>query len=84
MRPLNDVEYNSGKVHNLDATNAGVTHRDEHSLHSRIDYGHSIGGGCTLMKISHDQKGGSGGGNAENGERPVLVRTRIDHLWPTL
>lgn len=30
VRPLNDVEYNSGKVHNLDATNAGVTHRDEH------------------------------------------------------
>lgn len=27
------------------------------------------------------RKGGWGDG--ENGERPVFVRTRIDHLWPT-
>jgi len=36
------------------------------------------------MKISLDQKGGRGGANGGKWEaRSVLVRTRIDHLWPT-
>lgn len=36
------------------------------------------------MKISLGQKGGRGGTTGKMGEAtPVLVRTRIDHLWPT-